>query len=180
MVGKSRKSGENSPSKPEDGSRSSDAEGERQSFFGSFAHALDDKGRVSLPASFRQVIEETGQGTVVLTNYVTDGARCLDGFSQSGWLEFEAKLRRRSRFDPKVRKLENFYLARAAVCPVDQNGRINIPPYLRQYAGFEREIVFTATLSGFRVWDSRVWDLIFREAEQALMDDPTLFEDVDI
>lgn len=147
------------------------------SFRGNFLHSLDDKGRVSLPAVFRQRLEEST--SVVLTNFVCDGARCLDGFTLPHWEKFEEKLRQRSQFDPKVRKLENYYLARAAECSVDGNGRIHIPQHLRSYASLEREVIFASTLQGFRIWERRVWDLVFREAEQALLDNPGLFVDVD-
>lgn len=148
-------------------------------FRGSFHHFLDAKGRISVPSSFRQALLERGEDTIVLTNFITDGTRCLDGFALSSWRKFEGKLASRSRFDPQVRKLENFYLARAALCPIDGSGRVNIPVHLRSYAGLEREVVFTASLHGFRIWDARVWELLFREAETALLEDPSLFVDVD-
>jgi len=156
------------------------AEPSQGGFQGSHEHVLDSKGRVSLPALFRQSLFQKGINSVVLTNYITDGARCLDGFSLGAWKEFETKLRSKSRFDPKIRKLENFYFSRAVECPIDASGRINIPAQLRTYAGLEKEVVFTAALHGFRVWDKRVWDLIFREAEQALLEDAALFNEVDI
>ncbi len=55
-----------------------------------------------------------------------------------------------------------------------------LPPYLREYAGFEKEVVFTPSLHGFRLWDKRVWELVFREAEALLLEDPALFADVDL
>lgn len=149
-------------------------------FRGVFCHAIDDKGRVSIPAEFRKVLEGTGQNTVVLTNFISDGTRCLDGFSLPAWRKFERKLAERSRFNPQVRKLENFYIARAALCEVDGSGRILIPGYLRSYAGLEKEIAFTSSSHGFRVWDRRVWELVFQEAEAALLEDPSLFSDVDL
>ena len=152
---------------------------ERCTFLGCYEHALDEKGRVSVPASFRQSLQDFGVDTLVLTNFVSDGARCLEGFSSVDWERFEAKLAERSRFDPKLRKLENFYLARAQRCPIDSSGRVNIPQHLRDYAGLEKEVVFTASIHGFRIWDKRVWELIFQEAEAALLSDPALFADVD-
>jgi MraZ protein len=146
---------------------------------GSFQHALDEKGRVSLPASFRENLNHTAAPAIVLTNFICEGARCLDGFSEAAWKEFEAKIRSRSRFDPQARKLENYYLARAAHCPLDSSGRINIPTYLRTYASLDRDVTFTASMHGFRVWDTRVWEMVFREAESALLDDPSLFIGVD-
>ncbi|MFN8389298.1 MAG: division/cell wall cluster transcriptional repressor MraZ [Bdellovibrionota bacterium] len=150
-----------------------------QTFRGIFHHALDEKGRVSFPAEFRRVLSEVGETTVVLTNFISDGARCLEGFALGAWKAFERKLSERSRFDPQVRKLENFYLARAAICPLDGSGRVNVPAYLRTYAGLEKEVVFTSSSHGFRVWDRRVWELVFQEAESALLENPALFLDVD-
>ena len=153
---------------------------EQLAFRGNYTHAIDDKGRVSLPSGFRSVLAESGESGVVLTNYISDGARCLEGFGISAWVKFENKLREKSRFDPKVQKLENFYLSRASECSIDGAGRILVPSYLRTYAGVEKEVVFTSSIHGFRIWDRRVWEMIFQGAEQALMSNPALFSDVDI
>lgn len=149
-------------------------------FRGNFTHAFDDKGRVSLPAEFRRALGSSGSSSVVLTNYISDGARCLEGFGLKAWVEFEHKLRAKSRFSAKLQKLENFYLSRACECPIDGNGRILIPQYLRAYAGAEKEVTFTSSIHGFRVWDKRVWEMIFAAAEAALMENPDAFSDVDI
>ena len=153
---------------------------EKLSFRGHFSHNLDLKGRVSLPAEFRKVVESTGTASIVLTNYISDGSRCLEGFTSTEWADFENKLREKSRFSAKLQKLENFYLSRASECPVDGSGRIIIPQYLRTYASIDREVTFTSSIHGFRVWDSRVWSHIFSEAESALLENPDLFSDVDL
>jgi MraZ protein len=149
-------------------------------FRGSYSHAVDDKGRVSLPSEFRRVLQARDESAVVLTNYISDGARCIEGFGVREWAQFEGKLRAKSRFDPKVQKLENFYLSRATECAVDGSGRILIPNHLRVYAGLEKDVTFTSSIHGFRVWDRRVWDVIFSAAEAALMADPSLFAEVDL
>lgn len=151
-----------------------------ESFRGNFTHTIDDKGRVSLPSEFRRVLDASGDESIVLTNYVSEGARCLEGFGLSSWKQFEAKLRAKSRFSPKLQRLENFYLSRSAECSIDSQGRILIPQYLRAYAGIEKDASFTASIHGFRVWDRRVWDHIFANAEAALINDPELFSDVDL
>ena len=71
-------------------------------------------------------------------------------------------------------------MSRAAECQVDGSGRILIPAHLRQYGGFEKDVTFTSSIHGFRIWDTRVWDHIFQAAEEALLADPELFADVDI
>ena len=149
-------------------------------FLGSYEHTLDEKGRITFPVTFRSSIERSGDAEVVLTNFVCDGARCLDGFGVSVWRDFERKVSEKSRFDPKLRSLENYYIARAALCSLDAAGRINIPQHLRQYAGLERNVTFTKSLRGFRVWDSRVWQMVFDSAESSLLEDPSVFAEVDL
>lgn len=150
------------------------------SFRGNCTHSLDDKGRISLPSEFRRVLGDDEKRGVVLTNYISEGARCIEGFSLAVWEDFEVRLREKSRFSSKLQRLENFYLSRASECAIDSNGRILVPTYLRAYAGLEREVVFTASIHGFRIWDKRVWDSIFATSEQALLENPDLFADVDI
>ena len=150
------------------------------SFRGNCVHAVDDKGRVSLPSEFRRVLGERDQRGVVLTNYISEGSRCVEGFGLDAWEDFENRLREKSRFSSKLQRLENFYLSRATEVPIDSNGRILVPTYLRTYAGLEKEVVFTASIHGFRIWDKRVWDAIFQASEAALLDNPDLFADVDV
>ena len=149
------------------------------SFRGSFEHLIDDKGRVSVPSVFRDVLLKNKISGIVLTNFVAEGARCLEGYALPDWERFEAKLAKRSRFDPQVRKLEHFYLARAVECPLDASGRVTIPQHLRQYATLDKEIVFTSSVHGFRLWNKQVWNMIFQDSETALLDDPALFVDID-
>lgn len=162
----------------EENSQSEETQG--LSFRGNFSHSVDEKGRVSLPAEFRRVLALRGESSVVLTNFISDGARCLEGFGVKAWASFEAGLRGKSRFSAKLQKLENFYLSRAAECPVDGSGRILLPAHLRAYAALDRDITFTSSIHGFRIWDTRVWHSIFSAAEQALMSNPDLFSDVDV
>jgi len=149
-------------------------------FRGNFTHSVDDKGRVSLPSDFRRILGERGEDRIVITNYISDGSRCLEGFSVGAWEDFEGRLRKKSRFDPQLQKLENFYLSRASECQVDGSGRILLPGYLRAYAGIEKDATFTASIHGFRIWDRRVWDYVFSSAESALMEDPSMFANIDI
>ena len=149
-------------------------------FYGNYEHSIDSKGRVSLPSNFRALLNKADQETIVLTNFITGGARCLDGFSLSSWRVFESKIRQKSRFDSSLRQFETFYIARASACVLDSNGRINVPQYLREYAGIEKDLVFTASLHGFRVWRKEVWNLVFSQSEAELLDNPDLFKGLDL
>ena len=75
---------------------------------------------------------------------------------------------------------ENFYISRAAECGIDSAGRILIPAYLRAYAALEKEITFTSSIHGFRIWDARVWTSVFQAAEEALIENPDEFAEVDL
>jgi MraZ protein len=149
-------------------------------FRGNFTHTVDEKGRVSLPADFRRILVSNNEDKVVITNYISDGARCLEGFSVGAWEEFEGRLRKKSRFDPQVQKLENFYLSRSSECQLDGSGRILLPAYLKAYASIEKEATFTSSIHGFRIWDRRVWEHVFEMAESALMENPAIFANIDI
>lgn len=149
-------------------------------FRGNFNHTIDTKGRVSLPSEFRKILAGRNENSVVITNYISDGSRCIEGFGLGAWEAFEQKLREKSRFSPKLQKLENFYLSRASECPIDGSGRILLPNHLRSYAGLEKVVTFTSSIHGFRVWDERVWEVIFSSTEEALMSNPELFADLDL
>jgi MraZ protein len=153
---------------------------ERLQFRGSFNHLVDEKGRVSIPSQFRQLLQDSGETSLVLTNFVTEGARCLEVYTLPQWRLFEERFQKKSRFDPKIRALEHFYFARAAVCSIDGNGRVNIPTHLRNYAGIGKEVQFTASFQCFRIWDKRVADHVFQQAEAELLENPTLFMDLDV
>lgn len=156
---------------------------EKAVFRGSFAHTVDAKGRISLPAEFRNALghgESEKPARVVVTNFISDGSRCLEGFAEDDWREFEKRLSEKSRFDPRIHRLENYYLSRAAECVVDGTGRITLPGYLRTYAGIEREVTFTASIHGFRLWDTRVWEHIFQQAESELLENPGVFADLHV
>jgi len=135
---------------------------DRIEFRGSFTHAVDEKGRVSIPSQFRALLQSSSRESLVITNFITEGARCLEVYTLTQWKLFEERFQKKSRFDPKVRALEHFYFARAAVCKLDSNGRINIPNHLLSYAGIGKEVEFTASFQGFRIWDKRIADHVFR------------------
>ena len=147
-------------------------------FRGTYVNTIDSKGRVNIPSTYRQVLNQ--QNSIVVTNYVTEGARCLEAYTLSEWEVFENRLRSKSRFDPKIRALEHYYFSRASVCNLDSSGRINIPQNLRAYASLEKEILFCASFNGFRIWDKRIADLVFENAEAQLLENPELFRNVDV
>ncbi len=138
-------------------------------FRGTFEHTVDDKGRVSVPARFREVLQATNDDRVVITNFFMGSVHCLDVYPHAAWLRLEEQLRAKPQFDQRVMRFQTYYFAAAHECTLDKQGRILLPPTLREYAGLKKDVVFTAALEKFRLWDREQWKQVFGEAEQAIM-----------
>ncbi|MEE9550286.1 MAG: division/cell wall cluster transcriptional repressor MraZ [Candidatus Binatia bacterium] len=147
-------------------------------FRGRYEHTVDSKGRLSIPVKFREVLLGKGDERLVLTNFVIDSMRCLDVYPIDEWVRFEEEIKRKPKFDRRMVMFQNYYLAAASECEVDKQGRVLIPPLLRQYANLKRDVVLVAALEKFRVCDKEAWKKIFAEAEEKLMQDPDFLGDL--
>lgn len=149
-------------------------------FRGSYQHTVDSKGRLSIPAKFREVLLGKGDDRIVITNFVVDGARCLDVYPLDEWMRFEEQIQSKPKFERRMVLFQNYYLGGACECLVDKQGRILIPPLMRQYANLKRDVVLVSALEKFRVWDQEAWKKMFAEAEEKLMQDPDFLNDLNL
>lgn len=149
-------------------------------FRGSFEHAFDDKGRVSVPMRFRDEIRAHGDDRVVITRFVSPNVRCLDVYPYATWVELEEKFRAKARFDPRVSRLRRFYFSNAADCVLDKQGRMNVPADLREYAGIQRDVRFVSDFDRFQLWAPQAWAQIDSDDEQVLGEDPNFFAEIGI
>lgn len=149
-------------------------------FRGTFEHTIDDKGRVSVPARFRELLLASNDDRVVITNFLMASLRCLDVYPLAAWQQLEERLRAKPQFDQRVLRFQNYYFAAAHDCVIDKQGRILLPPSLRDYAGLTREVVFTSALEKFRIWDREQWKQVFSDAERTLMERPEDLTDLGI
>jgi MraZ protein len=149
-------------------------------FRGTFEHTIDEKGRVSVPARFREVLMANNDDRVVITNFFSDSLRCLEVYTIAAWQRLEERLREKQQFNPRLTRFLNYYVAAAQDCVIDKQGRILLPPSLREYAGLRRDVVFTSALEKFRIWDLEQWKHVFGEAERALMERPEDLEELGI
>ena len=149
-------------------------------FRGSFEHTLDSKGRLSIPAKFREVILGKGDDRIIITNFVVDGTPCLDVYPLDEWLRFEEEIKKKPKFDRRIVLFQNYYLGGACECIVDKQGRILIPPLLRKYADLKRDVVVVSALEKFRIWNQEAWKKIFAEAEEKLKQDPDFLGDLGV
>lgn len=115
-------------------------------FMGEYSHNVDAKGRLIVPAKFR---EQLGDQFVVTKG--VDG--CLYVYSQEEWKRIEEKFREVNLTTKDARKFMRFFFAGAAMCEVDKQGRILIPSVLREFAGLEKDVVLVGVLTKIEIWD---------------------------
>lgn len=141
-------------------------------FRGTFEHAFDDKGRVSIPTRLRDEVRAFGDDRIVLTRFFVGDAPCLDAYPHAIWLELEEKFRDRSRFDSGVARFRRFYFSAAQDCSLDKQGRITVPADLREYAQLTKDVRFTSDYDKFQMWAPEIWTRIDREDRQVLSESP--------
>jgi MraZ protein len=118
-------------------------------FRGRYQHTIDPKGRLSVPAKFRDVLAQYEGALIVVAN-----ENALEVHPLEEWQRLETRINEQSQFDPEVRKLGRLYISRAHEVALDAAGRILLPPDGRQQAGLGKDV----TLVGpgrkfFEVWD---------------------------
>ena len=129
-------------------------------FRGCYEHAIDDKGRLSIPAKFREALENTFAAPLILTRW----QNCLMAYPSDEWRALEARVDGLSSFDPKVQTFRRFFYAPAQECPTDKGGRILVPPTMRTFAGMEREVVLAGMGKYFEIWAKERYDAMMQDA----------------
>lgn len=128
-------------------------------FLGEYRHSLDGKGRVILPAKFRERLKPC-----VITK---SEDRCLALYDAGGWEHFADQVRSLPKMDRRVRLYARVAFGQAHEDKPDNQGRITIPQYLREYAGIDRDVVIAGMDDRIEIWDAREWDRVSREADGA-------------
>lgn len=119
-------------------------------FLGEYNHNVDDKGRMFLPAKFR---EELGK-TVVITQGID---KCLYIFPQTTWIEFATGLAKKNDSSTDIRRLQRMFIGRAVSCDLDRQGRIVIPPKVRATVGITGNVTIVGMMNKLEVWDSETY-----------------------
>jgi transcriptional regulator MraZ len=144
--------------------------GEGAVFNGRFDHAIDEKGRVSIPARFRDVLAREGHDRMYITNFIFEGQKLLELYPPAEWERMVEKFAERRTGDRNAQLFETFYIGGAHEVQVDRQGRILIPPKLREFAGFGRDVTFSARHNRFQLWDRLTLERILKSAEEQLLD----------
>ncbi len=145
-------------------------------FTGSFDHTIDDKGRVSIPVRFREQLKQEGHDRLYVTNFIFERSRCLEIYPPNDWARLLEQVRHKARFDPQLRSFELFYIGGAHELQVDRQGRILVPPALREFAGLGREITFRALTDHLQLWDRAALVRVLRATEERIENDPDFLQ----
>jgi MraZ protein len=119
-------------------------------FHGTHIHTLDNKGRLSIPSRYRDILKEKQDVQIFLTRHY--GGYLL-AFPGSEWSRIETKLDEKLSFRSEPRKHIRFLTSGVGECTLDRQGRILIPPNLRDYANLNKEVAVIGTVNCFEIWD---------------------------
>jgi MraZ protein len=143
-------------------------------FRGQFEHAIDAKGRTSFPSRFRDVLTSASDLRLVLTRALFD--RCLHLYPLRAWEELEAKIADMPQFDPNVVAFRRMYLSAAVECELDKQGRILVPPGLREHAELVKDVVWAGMGRTAELWSGERWQAAHAMSEAEVASFKTAME----
>ena len=123
-------------------------------FRGSSFHTIDVKGRIIIPARFREILRNGDQAGVMVSK-MDNG---LVAYTFDEWGHIEKRILSLAEKSENMRRFRRVFIGGAFVCMCDKQDRILIPPTLREYAEVEKEIVLVGVLDHFEIWSRANWD----------------------
>ncbi len=123
-------------------------------FRGVTALTLDSKGRLAMPARYREVLQLRASGKLVVT---ADSASCLLIYAAPDWEPIQQKLMGLSSFNPRTRDLQRLLVGNASDVEMDAAGRILVPAPLRKFAGLDKDVALVGQGARFELWDEGKW-----------------------
>jgi MraZ protein len=116
---------------------------------------LDAKGRMAMPSKYRERLLDQCSGQMVVTVDRSDA--CLLLYPLPEWEDIERKLVRLGNLNPQARRLQRLLIGHATEVELDANGRILIPPPLREFAKLDKRVALTGQGNKFEIWDEATW-----------------------
>lgn len=136
-------------------------------FRGRYEHSIDGKGRLSIPSRFREALARRRQKVLILTHFDS----CVAAYPLDEWRQLEERIRKQSTLQKDIRAFLRLFYSGAMETAVDGQGRILIPPPLREKAGLAHEVMIVGVLNKIEIWSKARW-------EEFLAGSPVTFEDV--
>lgn len=124
-------------------------------FRGANAINLDTKGRLAIPAKYRQSLLDDCNGQLVCT--IDTQQSCLLLYPLPEWEEIELKLSKFSSMIPSERRMQRLLLGYATECEMDKSGRVLLSLPLRKHAALDKEVMLVGQLNKLEIWDAEIW-----------------------
>lgn len=130
-------------------------------FYGEYIHGIDEKGRLILPARFREIARKEKIKKFFLTRGMEG---CLFLFPESEWRKQEERFRSLpiTKFD--ARSFNRIYFSGAVEVVPDQQGRIQLPSYLRDYSKLSKEVIIIGVSTRIEIWSREEWEKFYKRA----------------
>lgn len=133
-------------------------------FYGEYIHTIDRKGRLILPAKFRDV----AKSHFIEKFYVTRGLdTCLFMFSEEEWRTQESKFKAIPFTKQQARVFNRLYFSGAAEIIFDTQGRVLLPQYLKEFAQIKREVVVVGVSNRIEIWSKDKWEEFYGNSRQS-------------
>ncbi|MFC7363693.1 MULTISPECIES: division/cell wall cluster transcriptional repressor MraZ [Bhargavaea] len=129
-------------------------------FMGEYQHTVDAKGRLIIPAKFRDDLD----GGFVVTRGLD---KCLFAYTMDEWKKLEEKLKALPVTKKDARAFTRFFFSGATEVELDKQGRVNLPANLLSYAGLEKDCVVLGVSSRIEIWAKEAWEGYFEESEDS-------------
>ncbi|MFO7951209.1 MAG: division/cell wall cluster transcriptional repressor MraZ [Bacillota bacterium] len=142
-------------------------------FTGEYHHTLDGKGRVIIPSRLRE-----GLGDRFVITRGLD--HCLFVYPNSEWVRLEQKMKELSFTKRDSRAFVRLFFSGAMEVEADRQGRVLIPPNLREYAGIEKDIMFIGVSNRVEIWNETAWKEYFDHADENYEELAEKLEDIDL
>lgn len=129
-------------------------------FSGRYEYAIDDKGRLSIPSKFREILSANFDMKLILTNL--DG--CIAAYPDREWADVQQRIADSGALKKEARSFLRFFFSGASECSIDRLGRILIPQSLRSYGGIRKNVVIVGMNKKIEIWAEEAWAEIVKEA----------------
>jgi len=131
-------------------------------FRGRYEHTIDSKGRISVPAKFREVLNKRYDDRLVITHY----DRCLVAYPYEEWTNLEEKQKSLPELKKETKAYLRFFYSSGVDCVIDKQGRLLIPQTHRDYASLQKEVILVGMGTKIEIWDKQHWQEEFRKAQE--------------
>ncbi|MFL0796804.1 MAG: division/cell wall cluster transcriptional repressor MraZ [Cellvibrionaceae bacterium] len=132
-------------------------------FQGSHSINMDAKGRMAIPSKYRDVLAAACGGRLVIT--ANPYERCLTIYPEAQWREVKATISALPNSNKQVRRIQRLVVGNATELEMDSNGRVLLPPTLRDYAGLDKKLMLVGLDSKAELWSEDQWNALLDEED---------------